>query len=204
MLVHLFQGMLIGFLVALPVGPIDMLCVRRTLLWGVRSGFITGMGAAFADAIYGALAAFGIITLTTLLVSYKVFFQILGGLFLCILGIKNCTAKYIGKTEGVAKRRLALAFMTTFLLALLSPMTIISFIGMFAVLGLGFEDLNIHTASMLTLGTFLGSSLWWLVLSSGVALFKDRFKIHNLSLVNKVSGFALLGCGIVAIFIEVT
>lgn len=201
MLIHLLQGMLIGFLVALPVGPIDMLCIRRTLLWGVRSGFITGMGAAFADAIYGALASFGIITLTALLVSYKLHFQIVGGIFLCGLGIKNYLTNYIGETEGLAKKRLALAFLTTFLLALLSPMTIISFIGMFAILGIGFEEFTLKSSALLTLGTFLGSSLWWLVLSSGVALFKHKLNLKNITVINKASGLVLLGCGIIAIFL---
>lgn len=206
MLIDLLIGMLIGFLIAVPVGPIDMLCIRRTLLWGVRSGFITGMGAAFADAIYGASAAFGMITLTTFLLSYKLPLQIIGGLFLCGLGIRNLRVTYKNKNgEGneQVKNRLALAFLGSFFLALTSPMTILSFIGAFAALGVGFEGSGYCNAFALTLGVFLGSTAWWIILSNGVALFKHKLNMQNLYWINRLSGIILLSFGLIALGLSV-
>lgn len=200
MLIDLFTGMLIGFLIAVPVGPIDILCIRRTLLWGARSGFITGMGAAFADVIYGGSAAFGMIALTTFLLSYKLPFQFLGGIFLCALGIRNLrSAKKNGVSKELIKDRLVLAFLGSFFLALTSPMTILSFVGAFAALGVSFEGSGFSDASMLTLGVFLGSSAWWLILSYGVALFKNKLNLQNLYWINRLSGIILLTCGLIAI-----
>jgi len=199
MLFNLLTGMLIGFFIAVPIGPIDMLCIRRTLLWGTRSGFITGLGAAFADAIYGASAAFGIITLTTFLIGYKQLFQLIGGIFLCCLGMKTFRTSNSEDTRGLSTGSLAFAFVTTFFLALMSPMTILSLVGAFSVLGVTIEGSSFDTALLLTLGVFAGSTLWWFILSSGVSLFRDKLNVRNLIWINRFSGVILISFGLTAI-----
>ena len=119
MMINLVIGMIVGFLVAVPVGPIDMICIRSSLLWGTRSGFITGLGAACADAIYGGCAAFGVIQLTSILMSYKLEFQIIGGTFLCILGIVNWLKKQKFDSTSVTKKGQTMAFLTTFFLGVI-------------------------------------------------------------------------------------
>lgn len=200
MLFDLLIGILIGFLIAAPLGPIDMLCIRRTLMWGVRSGFITGMGAAFADGIYGASAAFGMISLTSFLLSYKWQLQLLGGLFLCGLGIRNLLVTgNNGVSKELVKNRLLLAFLGSFFLALTSPMTILSFVGAFAALGVSFEGAGCENALMLTIGVFLGSTIWWIILSNAVALFRKKLNLNNLFWINRISGAMLLCFGLAAI-----
>jgi threonine/homoserine/homoserine lactone efflux protein len=201
MLMLLFRGMLIGFMIAVPVGPIDLLCIRKTLLWGRRSGFITGMGAACADGLYGASAAFGLITLTGLLLSYEQLLQFIGGAFLMALGLRAwMERKFSESQEMVRANSLTLAFLTTFTLALMSPMTILSFIGAFAVFGLGFDETTpFETAFLLSLGVFLGSTAWWLMLANGVAILKNKINAKSLCWINRITGviFFVFGFGAV-------
>lgn len=199
MLLNLLTGFSIGFLIAVPIGPIDLLCIRRTLLYGMRAGFITGMGAAFGDGIYAALAAFGVAELTTLLISYKLLFQCLGGAFLCGLGIKSLLRKNVQEHEKETSADTTYAFLTTFFLVLLSPTTILSFIGAFAALGI-VEATNMEAGGMLTLGVFLGSTFWWFLLSGGVRQFKNKIQFQYLNWVNRFSGAVLLSFGVVAIW----
>ena len=196
----LFTGIFIGLLVAVPIGPIDIFCIRRTLIWGACSGFITGMGAACADGLYAAFAAFGLVALTTFLIGYKIFFQFLGGLFLCGLGMKNFLVKNLDKSPDPDKNSLPLAFLTTFLLAMMSPMTILSFLGAFAVFGVDFDGSpHFDSAMMLTLGVFVGSTSWWLILSSIVSLCKHKLNIENVFLINRLSGILIFCFGLMAI-----
>lgn len=201
MLMLLFRGMLIGFMIAVPVGPIDLLCIRKTLLWGRRSGFITGMGAACADGLYGASAAFGLITLTSLLLSYEQLLQFIGGAFLMALGLRALMErKFSESQEMVRANSLTLAFLTTFTLALMSPMTILSFIGAFAVFGLGFDETTpLETAILLSLGVFLGSTAWWFMLANGVAILKNKINAKSLCWINRITGvfFFVFGFGAV-------
>lgn len=191
--------MLIGFLIAMPIGPIDMLCIQRTVISGARFGFITGMGAAFADGIYGASAAFGLISLRTFLLSYQLFFQSIGGLFLCCIGLRNFQKKQINELKQPPGKKLSLGFFTTFFLALMSPMTILSFVGAFAVFGVRSEGTSLETALMLTFGVFIGSSSWWLLLNNGVAILKNKFNLRYLHWINKMVGASLFSFGVIAI-----
>lgn len=200
---NLLTGLLIGFLIAVPIGPIDLLCIRRTLLYGLRAGFITGMGAAVGDGVYAALAAFGIAELTSLLMGYKLLFQSLGGAFLCALGIANLLWRQ-GVTEPKSTpAKTTYAFLTTFFLVLMSPASILSFMGAFAAVGITTKGMD-YNPIMLTLGVFLGSSLWWLILCCGVKKFKEKIELQYLQRMNQYSGALLLSFGVVAIWLSVT
>ncbi len=199
MLLNFFTGMLIGILIAAPIGPIDMLCIQKTLLFGRRAGFVTGLGAACADAIYGAIAAFGLISFTAFLVDYKILFHAIGGIFLCGLGMRAFFGRAKTALDEPKKNSTATGFLATFFLVLMSPVTILSFVGAFAALGVGVEEARVATASALTLGVFFGSALWWYVLSSFVAAFKHKFNVNNMIWINRLSGGILLVFGIAAL-----
>lgn len=197
----LFKGILIGFSIAMPVGPIGMLCIRNSLTRGALNGFVTGLGAAAADTVYGALAGFGIASLMTLLISYKFFLQVIGGIFLCYLGIKTFLAKDAEKKEAFASSGLLRVFFSTFFLTMTNPMTILSFIGIYAGLGIGTNENSLNEAAILTIGVFLGSTFWWLLLSSGSAFFKNRLNATSSRWINRISGSVLMGFGFAALFI---
>ena len=195
----LLKGILIGFSIAAPVGPIGILCIRRTLAEGRASGFLSGLGAATADAIYGCIGAFGITIISNILLSQHAVLRLGGGVFLCYLGITTFIAE--PAEEAAAGRRSSLTgnYVSTLLLTLTNPVTILSFAAIFAGLGLGVSYESYYSAGILVLGVFAGSSLWWLILSSAVGAVRDNLNPKSLRWVNRISAAIILGFGIVAL-----
>ncbi len=164
------KSLIIGFSIAAPVGPIGILCIRRTLADGRRAGFISGLGAATADAFYGAIAAFGLTFISSFLINQSIWLRLAGGLFLIFLGIKTIFAKpelnESPDTNQDSYRGMIRYYMSTFFLTISNPLTIISFAAIFA--GLGAANINTQgyfSAMMMVLGIFIGSSIWWFALT---------------------------------------
>jgi threonine/homoserine/homoserine lactone efflux protein len=195
----LLRGLVIGFSIAAPVGPIGVLCIRRTLAEGWRSGLVSGLGAASADAIYGSIAGFGLAFISNFLVSQQVWLRLIGGVFLCYLGIKTLRSKPAQQATPGKGIGLMGAYASTFFLTLTNPMTIISFAAIFAGLGLAGTNGNYGSAGILVLGVFIGSALWWLLLSAGVGRFRARFNPAGLHWVNRISGVFIIGFGLFAL-----
>ena len=195
----LLRGLAIGFSIAAPVGPIGVLCIRRTLAQGQTSGLVSGLGAATADAIYGCIAGFGLTFISNFLVSEQVWLRLIGGVFLCYLGLKTLLSKPAEQAALVKGNGLVGAYASTLFLALTNPMTIISFMAIFAGLGLASTKGNYVSAGALVLGVFTGSALWWLILSNGVGVFRGKFNPHGLQWVNRISGAIITGFGLFAL-----
>jgi threonine/homoserine/homoserine lactone efflux protein len=194
------RGLIIGLSIAAPVGPIGVLCIRRTLADGRAIGFASGLGAATADAVYGAVAAFGLSLVTNALVEQRVWLQAGGGIFLCYLGMRTWMS--VPRTASGAPadgRGLVAAWASTFALTLTNPTTIISFAAIFAGLGLARSVGGYRPASVMVLGVFLGSALWWLILSMGVGFFRSSLTPHRLRWVNRGSGAIIAAFGIAAL-----
>lgn len=193
---QVLRGLVIGLAIAAPVGPIGLLCIRRTLADGRALGLATGLGAATADAVYGVVAAFGVTAATDVLIGGERWLRLLGGAFLCYLGARTFGARPAERATAPAPGGLAGAWASTFALTLANPATILSFAAVFAGLGAGASD---HAgASALVLGVFAGSALWWLVLSTGVGLLRARLR-GALSWVNRLSGALLAAFGAAAL-----
>ena len=195
------KGMVLGFSIAAPVGPIGVLCIRRTLAEGRLTGLLSGLGAATADACYGAIAAFGLTAVSRLLVHQQTALRIIGGLFLGYLGIRTILAHPARQAAKAGQRRRLLSnYISTFGLTLTNPATILSFVAIFAGLGwAGTREAGYGSATMLVLGVFSGSALWWLILSTGVSLVRSRFTPRVMQWVNRASGTIILSFGVVAI-----
>lgn len=189
------RGLGLGFAIAAPVGPIGVLCIRRTLADGRLMGFVTGLGAATADATYGAVAAFGVSAVTSALVGLRLWIHLLGALFLAWLGVRTLLTRPAVKAAtpaaGPARSGLLAAWASTVALTLTNPATIISFAAVFA--GLGLVGVGYTVAGLTVAGVFCGSALWWLLLSGGVSLLRARFDARAMRIVNLVSGLLLLG-----------
>jgi len=194
-LTFLLKGLVIGFSIAAPVGPIGVLCIRRSLSEGRRVGLATGVGAATADATYGGVAAFGLTAISSFLIGHRGWLELLGGLFLCWLGIRTFFSRPATREGEVRAGGLHSAFLTTFFLTLTNPMTILSFVAVFAGLGLGASP-DFIAASVLVVGVFVGSALWWMLLSSGVALFQSRVRSGWMQTVNRLSGCVIFAFGV--------
>ncbi|MDG2617446.1 LysE family transporter [Thermoleptolyngbya sichuanensis XZ-Cy5] len=197
-------GLLIGFSIAAPVGPIGVLCIRRTLAQGQLAGLLSGLGAATADAIYGAIAAYGLTLISAILIGQAGWFRLIGGLFLIDLGVQTFRAQpatEAASSDGkIRAAGLWGAYLSTILLTLTNPATIMSFAAVFAGLGLANSSGDPLAATVTVLGVFLGSALWWLLLSGGVSLFRASFsKTNSLQWVNRGSGIVLIAFGSVAL-----
>lgn len=195
----LLKGLIIGLSIAAPVGPIGILCIRRTLEYGKLVGVISGLGAATADGIYGLIASFGLTVLTNVLVNQQFWFQIIGGIFLGYLGVKTYKAKPSNTVDKNKKKQNMKAFATTFFLTITNPMTILSFIVLFSGLGIANSNIDLLIKLIFVFGVFLGSVLWWLFLSNFVSLLKNRINEFSL-IINKTSGFILLSFSLWSFF----
>jgi threonine/homoserine/homoserine lactone efflux protein len=198
MIAALLKGMAVGLAIAAPVGPIGLLCIRRTLSDGRRYGLAAGLGAASADACYGAIAGFGLTFLARYLLALHFWLTLGGGVFLCYLGVRTALARPSARAAGADPGTLHGAFFSTLLLTLANPMTIMSFTAVFAGLGLGMRPAY-GTAAALVTGIFLGSALWWLALSSATSLLRSRLNVNGLRAVNWVSAALLVGFGVYAL-----
>lgn len=199
-LIPLLKGLLLGFSIAAPVGPIGILCMRRTLTLGRLHGFLSGLGAATADAIYGFIAGFGLTLITSFLLDQKVILQLVGGLFLIYLGVQTFRSKPAIEAAKATGDTLFKSYASTLLLTITNPMTIMSFVGAFAGLGLGDNaDGGFSPAIALVIGVFTGSALWWMVLSLLVGLLRDRLKGAAFLWINRISGAMLTVFGLFAV-----
>jgi threonine/homoserine/homoserine lactone efflux protein len=200
------RGLLIGFSIAAPVGPIGVLCIRRTLAEGRIYGLVSGLGAATADATYGSVAGFGLTFISTFLVDQGIWLRLIGGLFLLYLGVRTFTSHpaVTSSSEGKRDKSLLAAYASTLGLTLTNPATILSFAIVFAGLGLATGSSDYADATLLVVGVFLGSASWWLLLSGGVSLLRSRFTYTGLWWVNRVSGIIITGFGIIALISTLT
>ena len=195
----LLKGLIIGFSIAAPVGPIGVLCIRRTLTGGRASGLVSGLGAASADAIYGCIAGFGLAFISNFMVSQQAWLRLIGGLFLCYLGLKTLLTKPAEQAALAEGNGLIGAYASTLLLTLSNPMTIISFAAIFTGLGLARTSGNYVSAGVLVLGVFIGSAMWWIILSGVVGIFREKFNSRGLLWVNRISGAIITGFGLFAL-----
>lgn len=196
---YFLRGLLLGFAIAAPVGPIGVLCIRRTLAQGLLAGLVSGLGAATADAFYGFVAAFGLTFISSFLIDQQSWIRLIGGLFLCYLGIKTFLAPVAEEAATGAGNGLIAAYSSTLFLTLTNPLTILSFAAVFAGLGVGVVAGDYGAAVATVLGVFSGSALWWLALSTGVSLFRSRFTPRAMRWVNRISGVVILGFGVAAL-----
>ncbi|SHJ32210.1 LysE family translocator [Propionispora hippei] len=189
------KGMLLGFSIAAPVGPIGLLCIQRTLTNGWLYGFLSGLGTATADAAYGFIAAFGITAVSAFLISQQFFLHLLGGLFLLYLGYTIFrTLPADPATTSSTKNTLSGSYSSAFFLTLTNPMTLMSFAAIFAGLGVQtgstWRETYIQPAFMVG-GVFLGSLLWWLLLCGTVSILRPRFQQTKLHWLNRLSGLVI-------------
>jgi len=189
------KGLLIGFVVAVPVGPMGVLCVSRALSGGAAYGLFSGMGVATADAVGAGVAALGLTMISGFFMTQQIWPRLGGGIFLCYLGIKTFLTKPGIQPASVAVTGLAGAYGSTFFLTLSNPVTILSFVAIYA--GWGVESLSGHyfSAGVLTAGVFAGSASWWIFLSGSLLAFRKNLACSGLQWVEKISGVIIAGFG---------
>ncbi len=195
------RGLFIGLSIAAAVGPMSILCIQRTLYKGQRYGLISGLGIATADALYGCIASFGLTAIAQFFVSQQFWLRLLGGLFLVYLGLKTLLSKPPERVVEAKKAdNFAAAYLSTLLLTLTNPLTILSFAAIFAGIGVGSVSRSYVSASVVVLGVFVGSTLWWCILTCVISFLRRRFTSTWLLWINRCSGVVIAFFGIVALF----
>src|SRR4051794_27501672 len=203
MLAFLWKGVLVGLIIAVPAGPVGVLCIRRTIFQGRLAGFISGTGAATGDAIFGIIAGFGLTFVSDLLLDYQEWLRLGGGVFLLLAGSRALMAEPLARTHSERDPETLLAdFFSTFALTLTNPITILAFLAVFAGIGFTGGDATLGGAAILVLGVWLGSLLWWAGLALGAGAFRHSFRRNHLVWINRGSGGILVLSG-VGLFISV-
>ena len=185
------RGIMLGLAIAAPVGPIGLLCIRRTLAHGWRAGFVSGLGAATADTFYGLLAAFGLTALSTLQRPAAV----IGGFLLLWMGYKT----FISLPERAATVRAGNIYLSTLALTITNPATILTFLSLFAGVS-GVATLATADAVALVSGVGLGSGIWWLILAGGTAWLGRDISAAGMQWINRISGVIICGFGVAALW----
>ena len=195
-LIIFLKGIFIGFALAVPIGPIGIMCIRKTLSEGRLNGLIIGLGAATADLLYGCVAAFGLTFISDALVSQRIIIRLVGGALLLYLGVRTFTKLPADPKIPASGNGRLRSYITAFLLTLTNPLSVFAFIAVFTALGLG-SDLGNFSASVLVSGVFLGSCLWFLSLGTGVMFFRKKLELEGLKWINKIAGVLLIISGII-------
>jgi threonine/homoserine/homoserine lactone efflux protein len=188
----LIRGLIIGISIAATVGPMSILCINRTLHKGQLYGLVSGLGIATADGVYGALAGFGLTVITGFLVSEQMWIRLIGG-------IKTAISRPAERAAVARGNGYVGAYVSTFLLTLTNPLTILSFAAIFAGIGVGGASKSYLSATLVVGGVFLGSVSWWCILTSGISLLRKRFTARWLLWINRISGIIILLFGILAL-----
>ena len=199
-------GAVIGFLVAAPVGPVAVLCIQRTLTDGRGVGYSTGLGAAIADTVFGALAIFSVVFVQSFLSDHHNVVRLVGGGILIVMGAWGVFGrKKLRRSEEAAKRpgidhaTLLQAFASAFVVTIVNPITIVAFISIFAAVGVSVRTEGLIDSWILITGVFIGALFWWALLVSITAIFRQRFTDRGLRWLNRISGVMIMGFGFYAL-----
>ncbi len=193
------KGIVVGFLIAAPVGPVGILCAQRTLEEGLPPGLASGLGAAAADTLFGAAAAFGLTFISMMLLEYEVVLRVMGGVLLFLIGGRALIVSRPARAPESSAQSLPGDFLSTFFLTLTSPITILAFGPVFVALEAVVPKGDLAGAWSLIGGVLAGSGLWWLMLCFGVSLFRHKASEFSLRWVNRLAGGVILFFGVVVL-----
>ncbi len=203
-LIFLLKGIMVGFMASIPLGPIGVLCIQRTINSKFKAGFISGLGATCADSVFAIVAIFFLSIVTVFINEQMMIISIIGGIIIMTIGIfiftKKITSGNLRKNRSQSSQHLKY-FLSTFFLTLTNPAFIFIFVGLFASFDISNSHLNIANAILTIVGVAIGSALWWLMLTSLVNLFKNKFRPRHLIIINKTAGALIFCLGVSAVLL---
>jgi threonine/homoserine/homoserine lactone efflux protein len=200
----IISGFVIGLIVAVPIGPVNLICIRRTLAFGPLNGFMSGFGAAAGDGIFAIVTGFGLTAVSQLIEGFSVPLELAGGALLLFFGWRTFFTdphlrdadKLVAKQNG--RSSLAGAMASTFALTITNPATLLAFAGLIAGFGglAGAREPSFISAAFVVAGVIGGSTAWWLTLTTVVGLFHARIDDYVMHVINRISGFLIAGFGV--------
>ena len=202
MLLSLVQGFIVGIGASIPLGPLGILCVQKTLSKGRNSGLITGLGSAASDTFYAGISLLGLAFIQNLIKEQKDWIMLIGGIIIVLIGIKiylTNPLKQVKQNNG-NKKRLE-DFFEAFFMTITNPGAIFLIIGLFAVVGIDVTSGETSKFKIFSIlwGVFGGATFWWFILSTTINVFRKKFRLKQLIMVNKVSGIIIAVLGIISV-----
>ncbi len=196
LLLLFFKGVLIGFVIAAPIGPIGILCIQRTISGRYGLSLMTGLGAGVADTVYGAIAGFSLVSISNFIAEYELYLRLFGSVLLGWIGFSIFRSPLRHESvETQSKETLLHGFTSAFFLTLSNPIALIVFAAAFTVMGIAPQDDSLDQGIVLVSGVFVGANSWWLALSTTIHLIHHKLSETNLLWINRISGGMLLGFG---------
>ena len=202
MLVTLLKGFIVGLGASIPLGPLGVLCVQKTLSKGRNSGFITGLGASFSDTLYAAITLLGLAFIENLIDKNKDIVMIIGGAIIIYIGIRIFFTNPIKQIrQKNTNKKHVQDFIEAFLMTVTNPGAIFLILGLLAAVGININDNEVRpSVVVILLGVFMGTVTWWFTLSTGINVFRKKFRIRQLVMINRVSGAIMGVLGVIAMF----
>ncbi len=196
------MGLAVGMGSSIPLGPLGVMCVQKTLSKGRNSGLLTGMGAALTDTIFAALAILSLAVIQEFVDEFETSVLIFGGIIVGLIGLKiyfTNPVKEIRRTKG-GKKHLE-DFISGFLMTITNPGAVFLILGLFAFVGIDINSDSTKGEIASTLwGVFCGSSLWWFLLSTGINVFRSKFRLRQLVMINTIAGIIIMVLGLITFF----
>lgn len=203
MIVEFLKGLLVGLCASIPLGPIGVLCVQRTLNKGRASGFITGMGAATTDTLFATIALLSLSFVQKFIDDYRVWLMIAGGLIVALFGIKLFLSNPVRQIKRLKSggQQYAQDYFSTILMTISNPGAFFLILGLMAFMGVntGNEE-PLKLISTTLLGVFAGATIWWYALSSGINAFRNKLRLRQLIMINRIAGIIIIVLGLISIF----
>lgn len=198
MIIDFFKGFIVGLLASIPLGPIGVICIQRTLSKGRFSGFISGMGATMVDVIFAAISLLSLSVVQVLLEEYRNVVMIAGGVIVALFGVKLFLSTPIKQMRRLQEggRSFLTDFSSTMLMTITNPGAFFLILGLFAFAGINTSDsATLYYIAITLLGVFTGGGLWWYSLSTGINLFRNKIRLRQMILINKVAGIIVIAIG---------
>jgi threonine/homoserine/homoserine lactone efflux protein len=199
---YLIKGIIVGLSVSIPLGPVGIFVIQRTISKGQIAGTIAGLGAVFADTFYAVIAGFGVKIIGDFMVENEIALRLIGSFFLIFMGYRIFTSNIIKqvryKMGVISKSKYLKDFAGIFFLTLSNPLTIVAFGAIFAGLGIVEGNSDARLTIYLIAGVFSGAFFWWFILGTFINIFRNKIRLRNLFWINKVTGILIILLGIVA------
>jgi threonine/homoserine/homoserine lactone efflux protein len=197
------QGIIVGLILAVPVGPLSLICIQRTLSSGRVHGLLSGFGITVADSVYAVIAFLGLAAISGFILSFEVPLRIFAGLVLIAVGVRIISFVPDRRQDKTGQERYSTAFFSMLALALANPMTLVFLMVTLPGYGFVFGGTSLVSASWFVAGFIAGSALWWIILCGMVGSLRARLTEKNLTLINHASGLFIAGVGAVMILAPV-
>lgn len=202
MIEFIFKGIIVGLSVSIPLGPVGVLVIQRTMSKGWFAGLFSGLGATFADTFYAIIAGFGVKFISDFMMEHQIWLRLIGSVFLLFMGIRISRSHIIQQMRTQMRNPPHSKYLTDlvsmFFLTISNPLTIIAYGAIFAGLGLVEGEMGVRATNFLILGVFSGAVLWWMILGTTINFFRNKIRLRNLFWINKITGIVIAILGVLA------